>query len=889
MQMDRFTVKAQEALQSSQKIAGEFEHAEMSIDHLALALIRQEDGVVPSVLQKMGVIPSSVESALESDLENEPSVTDQPTADIRVSRELKQVFDSAENEAENMDDEYVSTEHFLLAILDHGESNAANILTSHGADKDSVMKSLQQVRGSQRVTDQNPEEKYETLEKYGRDLTKEARQGDLDPVIGRDDEIRRLMQILSRRTKNNPVLIGEPGVGKTAIVEGMARRIVEGDVPTSLENKRLISLDVSSMVAGSKYRGEFEDRMKAFIKEVTESDGEIVLFIDELHTVVGAGGAEGSVDASNMLKPPLARGELRAIGATTLDEYKKHIEEDAALERRFQKILIEEPSQEETISILRGLQERYEVHHGVRIQDEALVQAAQLSDRYISDRFLPDKAIDLIDEAASALRIEMDSMPAEIDQVERQIKQLEMEKQALEDEEDESAQERLERINEELADLRERSDQLKSDWQTEKEILDRISDLQEEVEQAKIEQEQHEREGDLKKASEIQYGKLPELEEELEEAQQRLDELQENTRMLKEEVTAEDIADVVSRWTGIPVNKLLESEKEKLLHMEDRLSERVVSQDEAIEAVSDAVRRARSDLQDPNRPIGSFIFMGPTGVGKTELAKSLAEFLFDDEDNLIRVDMSEFMEKHSVSRFMGAPPGYVGHEEGGYLTEQVRRKPYSVILFDEIEKAHKDVFNAMLQILDDGRMTDGQGRTVDFRNTVLIMTSNVGSEYIQEAFEEHPNMEHGDPEYQEMREKVMESLRSGFRPEFLNRIDETIIFHSLSRDDIKEIVDIQVDRLLDRIEQQDFDLVLTDRARSRLAEEGYDPVYGARPLQRVIQKRVVNKLAKKVLAGEYEEGVTFEADYDPDLDEFVFNAVQAEEPQGPDPEPATAV
>ncbi len=868
MQFDRFTTKAQEAFSEAGGEAEKRNHSELKIVHLLLALVRQPDGVVPSLLNKLGVNSSAIQTQMEDYLENQPSVSG-AGAQVRPSRELRELFDLAEAEAEELGDEYISTEHFLLAILKQGSSEAARLLKEQGVNRDLVLKTLQDIRGSQRVTDPHPEEKYESLEKYGRDLTREAEQGDLDPVIGRDEEIRRLMQILSRRTKNNPVLIGEAGVGKTAIVEGLARRIVEGDVPTSLENRKLVSLDVSSMVAGSKYRGEFEDRMKAFIKEVTESDGEIILFIDELHTVVGAGAAEGAVDASNMLKPPLARGELRAIGATTLDEFKKNVEKDPALERRFQQILVEEPDIDETISILRGLQERYQVHHGVRITDDALVEAARLSDRYISDRFLPDKAIDLIDEAAAALRIEMDSKPTEIDQIDREIKQLEMEKQALEADE-EPAEERLEAINEQLADLREESDQLKGEWQTEKEILDKISELQEKVEEARIEQEKAEREGDLNRASEIQYGRLPELEKELEAAQDRLDELQESSRMLKEEVTAEDIADVVSRWTGIPVSKLLESEREKLLKMEERLSERVVSQEEAIQAVSDAVRRARSGLQDPNRPIGSFIFMGPTGVGKTELARALAEFLFDDEDNMIRVDMSEFMEKHSVARFMGAPPGYVGYEEGGYLTEQVRRKPYSVVLFDEIEKAHEEVFNAMLQILDDGRMTDGQGRTVDFRNTVLIMTSNVGSQYIQEAFEDNPDMERDSGAYNQMRQKVMEALRGGFRPEFLNRIDETIIFHSLSRDDIEQIVNIQLDRLLERIEEQDFDLELTDKARRQLAEEGYDPVYGARPLKRVIQKRVVNELAKKILGGEFPEDATIRTDYESGTDEFIF-------------------
>lgn len=874
MDLDKFTIKAREALQKSQDEARKRGHSEIQAEHLLLTFLHQQDGVVPAIFQKLDVSTASVQTELEEHLKRQPSVSDLDSSDVYLSRNLQQIFDRAQDLMEELSDEYTSVEHFLLAILDHGDTRACEILNEYNVTKEEVLKTLDDIRGSQKVTDPNPEEKYQTLEKYGRDLTEEAREGKLDPVIGRDLEIRRLMQILSRRTKNNPVLIGEPGVGKTAIAEGLARRIIEGDVPENLKNKRLISLDVSSMVAGSKYRGEFEDRMKAFIKEVRESEGEILLFIDELHTVVGAGGAEGSVDASNMLKPPLARGELRAIGATTLDEYKKHIEDDPALERRFQKILIEENTVEETISILRGLQERYEVHHGVRIQDDAIVAAAKLSDRYIGDRFLPDKAIDLIDESASALRIQMDSKPNVIDQIDRQIMQLEMEKQALEKEDSDKAAERLEELEEELANLREQHDALQGQWQTEKEILDRVSDLQEQIEQARIEQEKAEREGKLDRASEIQYGTIPELEQELEESNEKLSELQEETRMLKEEVTEEDIARTVANWTGIPVSRLMESEREKLLKMEERLSQRVVAQGEAIEAVSDAVRRARSGMQDPNRPIGSFIFMGPTGVGKTELAKALAEFMFDDEDKLIRVDMSEFMEKHSVSRFIGAPPGYVGYEEGGYLTEQVRRNPYSVILFDEIEKAHKDVFNSMLQILDDGIMTDGQGRTVDFRNTVLIMTSNVGSDAIQEAFEQHPNMDEESTEYQELEQTVNQRLRNTFRPEFLNRIDETIIFHSLSEEDLKEIVEIQVDRLLERVEEQKFDLELTDEAKTLLAREGYDPVYGARPLQRVVQKRIVNPLSTKILEGTLDEGVIVRVDVDATGEEFEFTPVE---------------
>ncbi len=873
MDIERLTVKSREALQKSQSLADDHDHPEITPEHLLVSLLRSEDGVVVSLLKRAGADVAALRSKLVEHLENQPTVSG--GEDLIPSRTLRAVFEAAQKRAEAMGDEYVTTEHLLLGILE-GDSPAAKRLAEQSVEEGEVLSAMEDIRGSQNVTDQNPEEKYEVLEKYGRDLTDQAREGTLDPVIGRDEEIRRLMQILSRRTKNNPVLIGEPGVGKTAIVEGLARRIVEGDVPSGLKDKRIVELDVSAMVAGAKYRGEFEDRMKAFIQEVTESEGEIVLFIDEVHTVVGAGAAEGSVDASNMLKPSLARGELRAIGATTLDEFREHIEDDPALERRFQQVLIEEPSVEDTVSILRGLKERYEAHHGVSIQDSALIGAARLSDRYIGDRFLPDKAIDLIDEAASGLRIEMDSMPTEIDRIEREIMQLEMEKQAVSKEDGDEADERLEDIERELADLREQQDELNATWKHEKEILDRIGELQEEIEQARIRQEQAQREGDLDRASEIQYGTIPELQGELEDAQAELETLQDGQRMLKEEVTEDDIAEVVSRWTGIPVNRLLESEREKLVRMEEHLSQRVVGQNEAIEAVSDAVRRARSGFKDPRKPIGSFIFMGPTGVGKTELAKTLAEFLFDDEDNLIRVDMSEFMEKHSVSRFIGAPPGYVGYEEGGYLTEQVRRQPYSVVLFDEIEKAHRDVFNAMLQIFDDGRLTDGQGRTVDFRNTVLIMTSNVGSEYIQEAFEEHPDLDEESPEYRELEERVTEELRRNFRPEFLNRVDDTIIFHSLSPEDLVSIVDIQLERLLERVAEQNLELSLTDEAKQLLAEEGYDPVYGARPLERVIQQRVVDPLAMDVLEGELEEGDRVRVDVEGDALTFETSTEDAE-------------
>src|SRR6202166_930921 len=835
----------QEALQAAQDIASQFNHQEIANEHFLSALLDQTDGIAQPLLEKIGVPVDRLRERLASELDRRPKVHG-VSVDLRVSNELRSVLDGAEKEMAKLKDEFTSAEHYLLALAGANFS-AAKLLKDLGVTRDKLMQALQQVRGSQRVTDQNPEGKYQTLEKYGRDLTELARRGKIDPVIGRDNEIRRIMHVLSRRTKNNPVLIGDPGVGKTTIVEGLARRIISGDVPDSLKQKRIIAMDIGAMVAGAKFRGEFEDRLKAFLKEVTDSQGQIILFIDELHTIVGAGAAEGSVDASNMLKPMLVRGELRTIGATTLDEYRKYIEKDAALERRFQPVMVNEPSVEDTIAILRGLKERYEVHHGVRITDGAIVAAAVLSHRYISDRFLPDKAIDLVDEAASRLKIELDSMPTEIDVIKREIMQHEMERQALKKEKDPASKERLKKLEKELAELKEKSSALKAEWQKEKAVIEEQRKWKEQLEALRTELERAQRRGELAKASEIQYGRIPELEKKLADATAKSAKAKKS--LLREEVTEEDIAEVVSSWTHIPASRLQEGEREKLVKLEEHLHLRVVGQDEAIKAVANAVRRARAGLQDPNRPLGSFIFLGPTGVGKTELARALAEFLFDDENAMIRIDMSEYMEKHTVARLIGAPPGYVGYEEGAQLSEAVRRKPYSVILFDEIEKAHHDVFNVLLQVLDDGRITDGQGRTVDFKNTVIIMTSNIGSQYILE-----------EDQTQERNRRVLEAMKSQFRPEFLNRVDDTIIFDRLTEKELASIIDIQLARVQQRLAKQNMRLVLTDAFKKVVAREGFDPVYGARPLKRAIQRFVLDPLSLEMLEGHFKEGDVIVAD-----------------------------
>jgi ATP-dependent Clp protease ATP-binding subunit ClpB len=848
MQSDKLTQKSQEALQDAQRIAREHSHQEIDGEHLALALIGQTDSLIPDLLERIGVPVARLKPDLEAELARRHKV--QGAGDPYAGNDLRKALDAAQSEAGKLKDEYVSTEHLLLGLLDSGGSSLKKIFAKHGLKRDAVLKALAELRGNQRVTDQNPEAKFQALDKYGRDLTALARQGKIDPVIGRDEEIRRVMQVLTRRTKNNPVLIGEPGVGKTAIAERLARRIVSGDVPESLKNKQLVAMDLSAMIAGAKYRGEFEDRLKAFLKEITASEGKIILFIDELHTIVGAGAAEGATDAANIMKPQLARGELRCVGATTLDEYRKYIEKDPALERRFQPVTVAEPTVEATIAILRGLKERYEVHHGVRIQDSALVAAATLSQRYITDRFLPDKAIDLVDEAASRIKMELDSKPTELDQLDRQILQFEIERTSLAKEKDSASKERLKRLDKELADLKEKSKALTAQWQNEKAAVNAVSIVQTQLEQAKLELEQAQRKGDLNLAAQIQYGKIPDLEKKLATMEKQSTQAT-RTSLLRQEVTDEDIAKVVAAWTHIPVSRMLEGERQKLVKMEERLALRVIGQKNAIKAVSDAVRRARSGLQDPDRPIGSFIFLGPTGVGKTETARALAEFLFDDENAMVRIDMSEYLEKFSVQRLIGAPPGYVGYDEGGQLSEAVRRRPYSVVLFDEIEKAHPDVFNVLLQVLDDGRLTDGQGRTVDFKNTIVIMTSNLGSPIIQEYFLDG----HTDKaSHQAMEDKVMAELKRHFRPEFLNRVDDVIIFQSLDEDELAHIVEIQINRLEKRLAQQNLTLDVDTAAKKLLAKEGYDPQFGARPLKRAIQDQLLNPLSMRLLEGEFKPG-----------------------------------
>lgn len=858
MKWDKFTLMSQEALQLAQSRAEEMGHQELRPEHLLWAFLNQEENVVLSILGKIGANAAKIREELERALDGLPKV--KGDGEVYFSSLLRRIMSEAQKEAEKLKDEYISTEHLLLALAKERASEASRILSENGVSEDAILKALREIRGTQRVTDPQPEGKYQVLDRYARDITALARQGKLDPVIGREDEIRRVIQVLSRRTKNNPVLIGEAGVGKTAIVEGLAQRIANGDIPQPLKNKRLIALDIGALIAGTKYRGEFEDRLKAVLREIKEAEGKIVLFIDELHTIIGAGAAEGAVDASNMLKPPLARGELRCVGATTLNEYKKYIEKDAALERRFQQVYVGEPSVEETISILRGLKEKYEVHHGVKIKDSALVAAATLSKRYIADRYLPDKAIDLIDEAASRIRIEIDSMPEEIDELERRIIQLEIEKQALKKEKDKSAKDKLDKLNKELEDLREKSHALKARWQKEKQLIDAMNRLKEEMDTLKIEEQNAERAGNLEKVAEIRYGKLNDTQKKMEEVSRKLSEIQKKEKMLKEEVDEEDVAEIVSKWTGIPVSKMLEGEVEKLVKMESNLSQRVIGQVQALGAVSDTIRRARAGIQDATRPLGSFIFLGPTGVGKTELARALAEFLFDDEKAMVRLDMSEYMEKHTVSRLIGAPPGYVGYEEGGQLTEAIKRRPYSIVLLDEIEKAHPDVFNMLLQILDDGRLTDGKGRTVDFKNSIIIMTSNLGSQVIKELSQD----------YRKMEKEVKAILEKYFRPEFLNRVDEIIIFKALTPEAILKIVDLQINELRERLQDKKIDIEVDSEAKKLLAERGYDPIYGARPLKRTIQREIQNPLALKILEGNYKEGDTVRIGVD-EKREFVFH------------------
>jgi ATP-dependent Clp protease ATP-binding subunit ClpB len=863
MNFNKFTIKSQEAVQNAQEIASSYGNQMVEPEHLLAALVQDSSGTVIPILQKVGANVSFVKIKVNEALDRLPKVSGAGLSNQSISQNLGRVFERALKQAQNLKDEFVSTEHLLLAMVETKDSSAGRLLLDQGVTVDAILKVLKEIRGSQRVTDQTPEEKYQALQRYGRDLNELARKGKMDPVIGRDEEIRRVLQVLSRRTKNNPVLIGEPGVGKTAIAEGIAYRIVQGDVPDMLKTKRIVALDMGSLVAGTSFRGQFEERLKALLKEVEESQGEIILFIDELHTLVGAGSAQGSVDAANMLKPALAKGELRAIGATTIDEYRKYVEKDAALERRFQPVMVDEPSVEDTISILRGLQERYELHHGVRITDGAIVAAAQLSHRYISDRFLPDKAIDLVDEAASKLRIEIDSMPEELDTVERKVKQLEIEREAIRREKDEESKDRLAEVEKEIAEQQQLRTELKAHWQVEKDLIQSIRKMKEQIETARLEAEKKEREGDLGRVAELRYGVMTELEKRIREASVKLQIFQKDRRMLKEEVEAEDIAEIVARWTGIPVTRMLESDRQKLLHLEERLQERVIAQEEAVKAVSDAIRRSRAGLQDEKRPIGSFIFLGSTGVGKTELARALAEFLFNDESAMVRIDMSEYMEKFSVSRLIGAPPGYVGYDEGGQLTEAVRRKPYSVVLLDEIEKAHPEVFNVLLQVLDEGRLTDSKGRTVDFKNTIIIMTSNLGSHLISEkvgaGFEKHRNW---DEEFSELKQELLAMLKKTIRPEFLNRIDEVIVFKPLAQADIRSIVSLQLKRVEQLLQQKGITLEVTDEAKDWLAKLGFDPMYGARPLKRVIQKHITNIMSEKLLQDAFNEGDVVEVGLD---------------------------